>query len=123
MNDDREKFEWANSWHELRGMLEDTGHTKSQMSYVLHGFQKGWEESRNQQSEGVRVLVEAVNAMLDAELIYTGAIEEPIRTCGIGRVQPYLDNVLAALKPFQTGEESLNKEIIKACKNKFGTWP
>lgn len=44
-------------------------------------------------------LREALEAILDAPIIYTGAIEEPMRTCGIGGVTKLVKNAEAALRP------------------------
>lgn len=42
-------------------------------------------------------LYEALVALINAPIIYTGAIEEPIATCGIDSVKPFLDQAHAAL--------------------------
>jgi hypothetical protein len=40
---------------------------------------------------------DVLNKALNEPLIYTGAIEEPMRTCGIGRVKPVLMPALSVL--------------------------
>lgn len=42
-------------------------------------------------------LYEALDALINAPIIYTGATEEPMVTCGLEMVQPFLNSALAAL--------------------------